>query len=287
MGVQSSRVMVLGGRGFLGGYFRGAYQDAVAPEVDITDRHAVVQALERYQPEVVINCAGRTGRPNVDWCEDHREETLEVNVTGALLVMRACLDRGIYLVHVSSGCIYQGDNGGRGFSEDDAPNFAGSFYSQTKAWADQIIRHFPVLTLRLRMPFDGSTSERNLIVKLRKYSRVLAVANSLTHMPDFLRASQVLIARRATGVYNLVNEGALSPFDLMRRYKDVVDARHSFEPLALDQMPEVARTGRSNCLLNTDKLRDAGLALPPVDQAVDLALRALAQEESAGKRAAA
>ena len=39
--------------------------------------------------------------------------------------------------------------------------------------AIQVLHDFPVLNLRLRMPFDGTTSERSLIMKLRKYQRVL------------------------------------------------------------------------------------------------------------------
>lgn len=270
------RVLILGGRGYLGQYFRGLYPDAVAPEVDIVDPRAVAQALDAHRPEVVINCAGRTGRPNVDWCESHQLETFQVNVTGALVVMHACLERAMYLVYISSGCIYEGDNGGRGFGEEDSPNFTGSFYSRTKAWAEHVIRDFPVLTLRLRMPFDGTASERNLIVKLCKYSRVLTAPNSLTHLPDFFRAAQALIERRATGVYNVVNEGAMSPYEVVRRYSRLVEVGHRFEPLSADQLPEVARAGRSNCLLSTAKLRDAGLALPPVEEAVDSALRQIA-----------
>jgi 3,5-epimerase/4-reductase len=273
---MSSRTLVLGGRGYLGGYFRGLYPDAITPELDVTDRAAVAAALERHRPEVVINCAGKTGRPNVDWCETHKAETLRANVTGALVVLEECLARGVYLVHLSSGCIYAGDNGGRGFSEDDAPNFSGSFYSRTKAWSDQILRDFPALTLRIRMPFDGTTAERNLVMKLRKYRRVLTERNALTYLPDFLRAAAGLIERRATGLYNVVNDGAISPYEVMTRYKALVDPGHSFEPLDVDRLGEVTAAGRSNCLLDTTKLRSAGLGLQPVEQAVDCALRQLA-----------
>lgn len=279
---MADKTLILGGRGYLGGYFRAAYPDAVAPDVDIADRAAVAAALDRHRPDVVVNCAGKTGRPNVDWCETHRAETLRANVTGALVVLEECLARGVYLAHLSSGCIYSGDNGGRGFSEEDAPNFAGSFYSRTKAWADQAMRDFPALTLRLRMPFDGTPGERNLIVKLVKYRRVLTAANSLTYLPDFMSASTALIGRRAVGLYNVVNEGFASPYDVVRRYRDVVDPGHRFEPLPEERLAEVTAAGRSNCLLATDKLRSAGLGLRPVAEAIDHALGALA----AARRAA-
>src|SRR5262249_32612097 len=108
------------------------------------------------------------------------------------------------------------------------------------------------------------------------YKRVLVRKNSLSHVPDFLAAAKALIARRAAGVYNVVNEGALSPFEVMELYRELVDPRHAFEPLAWDQMGQVARAGRSSCLLSTDKLKGEGLMLPPVRQAVEAALRRLA-----------
>ena len=271
-----SRTLVLGGRGYLGGYFRQLYPGAAAPELDVADRAAVAAALERYRPEVVINCAGKTGRPNVDWCEAHKAETLRANVTGALVVLEECLARDVYLVHLSSGCIYSGDNGGAGFSEEDTPNFAGSFYSRTKAWADQALRDFPVLTLRLRMPFDGTDSERNLITKLRKYRRVLTEPNSLTYLPDFLRAAAGLIEQRATGVYNVVNEGVISPYAIMQRYRALIDPGHAFEALDVGRLGEVTRAARSNCVLSTQKLRAEGLGLRSIGDAVDAALRQLA-----------
>lgn len=273
-------VLIFGGRGYLGQQFRSLYPQAAAPEADIADPAAVAAALDRHRPDVVINCAGKTGRPNVDWCEDHKEETLRANVTGPLVLLHACLPRGLFLVHLGSGCIYAGDNGGKGFTEDDPPNFAGSFYSRTKAWSDQMLREFPVLNLRLRMPFDGTRGERSLITKLRRYQRVLTEPNSLTCLPDLMRAAAELIARRVTGTFNVVNPGAMSPFDVMTRYRALVDPDHRFEPLAVDRLGEVTTAGRSNCLLNTDKLRAAGIVLPPVEAAIDAALRELARDQT-------
>jgi dTDP-4-dehydrorhamnose reductase len=179
-------------------------------------------------------------------------------------------------MHVSSGCIYQGDNGGRGFSEEDPPNFMGSFYSRTKAWADQILKDFPVLQLRIRMPFGDTLNDRSLITKISRYERVLDVPNSLTYLPDFLGAARVLIERRRTGLYNVVNPGVISPYAIMQMYQEIVDPAHRFERLTLDHLPDVVKAGRSNCTLSTQKLAQEGIALLPVPEAVERALRAIA-----------
>jgi 3,5-epimerase/4-reductase len=273
---RAQRMLIFGGRGFLGQNLRAIYPDAAAPDVDIADAGAVAAAIEAVAPDVVFNCAGKTGKPNIDWCEGNKGETLRSNVTGALVVLDECVRRAVYLVHFSSGCIYEGDNGGLGFDEDDPPNYKGSFYSRTKAAADQLLGEFPVLTLRLRMPFDGSLSERNLIMKLRKYPRLLTEPNSITYLPDFFRVADQLISRRATGIHNIVNEGSISPFDIMWRYRELVDPTQAVEPLAMAQLREVAMAGRSNCVLSTARLRAQGLRLSPVRDAVDRALRAVA-----------
>ena len=269
------RILLLGSTGYLGQQFLKAYPEAKTPRVDIGDRAAVIALLDAEKPGIVINCAGKTGRPNVDWCETHREETLRANVTGALILLEECLARNIYLAHMSSGCIYAGDHGGRGFTEEDSPNFDGSFYSRTKAWSDQVMRDFPVLNLRLRMPFDGSRSERNLIMKLTKYSKVLDEPNSLTYLPDFLDAAKQLIAKRKTGTYNIVNDGVISPYRIMQLYKEIVDPVHTFEKLTVEKLGTVVKAPRSNCVLSTEKLKGEGIRLQPVEAAIRQALEGL------------
>ncbi|MDB4979107.1 MAG: hypothetical protein JWM56_1293 [Candidatus Peribacteria bacterium] len=266
------KICILGSGGFLGGYFKEKYPDAQTPKLDIADQTALIAYLDAEKPDIVINCAGKTGRPNVDWCEDHKPETVRSNVTGALMVMEECLNRHIYLVHIGSGCIYQGDNGGKGWAETDPPNYFGSFYSRTKAWSDEILSEFPVLNIRLRMPFDGTASPRNLIMKLAKYGRVLDEPNSLTNMPDLLNAVAQLMEKRLTGTFNIVNPGVISPFEVMEMYKEIVDPAHVFERLTVDHLGEVAKTGRSNCILSGEKLRKAGIEMPDVREAVKNAL---------------
>jgi dTDP-4-dehydrorhamnose reductase len=274
------RTLVYGAKGYLGQQFLTLLPNAVASEVDIADSEAVADELDRIAPDMAINCAGKTGRPNVDWCEDHKQETLMANVLGPLVLLKELGARSVYWVHLGSGCIYQGDNGGPGFSEDDPPNFSGSFYSRTKGWSDGILKEFPVLNLRLRMPFDGTDNPRSLLTKLAKYSRVLDAENSLTYLPDFFTAALTLIERRKTGTYNMVNPGVTTPYHIMLRYKEIVDPSHSFERLAPADLPEVAKAARSSCILNTAKLEGEGIAFRPVDEAIDEALRSLA----AGRR---
>ncbi len=269
------KVLIFGGRGYIAGHLKTVYPNAVFPEVDICDVVAVGNILDLEKPDIVINAAGKTGKPNVDWCEEHKLETILSNVQGPLNLLDACAKRNIYWVHIGSGCTYEGDNDGRGFTEEDPPNFSGSFYSRSKLWIDQILKDFPVLQLRLRMPFDGTSHPRSLISKLRKYTKVLESQNSLTYLPDFLSALALLVSKRRTGIYNVVNPGSVSPYQIMVRYREIVDPKHRFERLPIDNLGDVVRAGRSNCILSSQKLTLEGVTMRPVNEAIDEALKAL------------
>ena len=88
------RVLIFGGRGFMGRYFHTLYPDAVLSDADIADPAALKTVFDERRPDVVINCAGKTGRPNVDWCETHQLETVHGNVTGALVLLEQATTKG-------------------------------------------------------------------------------------------------------------------------------------------------------------------------------------------------
>ncbi|OGJ62701.1 hypothetical protein A3H90_03815 [Candidatus Peribacteria bacterium RIFCSPLOWO2_02_FULL_55_36] len=306
------KILIFGARGYLGVAFREVYPEAMCPGTDIADAHAIVDVLDREKPDIVMNVAGKTGRPNIDWCETHKEETLCSNLTGPLILLEECRKRGIYWVHMSSGCIYEGvgptdslPHGGMagergstiGFTEEDSPNFFGSFYSRVKGWCDQILREFTdtvdgrggILILRLRMPFDGSLNERNLLMKLRKYAKVLDVQNSITYLPDFLEAAKILIDRRRTGIFNIVNPGIISPYEIMMmQWKMQCHQNLTMTPceprratlperLTLADLSSVVRAARSNCILSTEKLQREGITLPDVHERVEEAILSIAK----------
>lgn len=270
------KILVFGARGYIAGHLKTIYPDAVYVDTDIADTALVVAMLKKEKPTVVINAAGKTGKPNVDWCEDHKTETLMSNVVGPIVLVQACLAQGIDFVHIGSGCTYSGDNGGKGWTEEDPANFLGSFYAKSKAWSDQMLQEFPVLQVRIRMPFDSTKHPRSLITKLTHYTKVLDVQNSLTYIPDFLGALKFLIQRKAKGTYNIVNPGTISPYQVMQRYQAIVDPTVKFERLSIERLPGVVKAGRSNCMLSGEKLKREGVILRPVSEAIDAALQAIA-----------
>lgn len=256
------------GNGYLGNKFAKTLPESIIDPANINDAVAVRAAIEKYRPQAVINCAARTGVPNIDWCEDHKFETFDSNLRGPLNLLAVCQELGQYWVQMGSGCIYQGDNGGRGWSEDDKPNFDGSYYSKLKGWMNEILRDFPVLQLRLRMPLDSEPGPRNFITKITNYKKVINEPNSITVIDDLVAAARQLIDQRATGIYNVVNPGVIDHKEILAAYKEIVDPAHTYESISLAELAKLAKAPRSNCVLSTQKLTAAGVVLPDIHDRV-------------------
>lgn len=256
------------GRGYMGYKFNNFLEDSAFSKKRITCSEDVIGEIVKFKPEIVINCIGKTGDPNIDWCEDHRGETMFGNVTVPLLILEACLKSGVRMVHLSSGCIYNGDNNGRGFSEDDEPNFYGSFYSRTKIYAEKLLKEFDVLQLRLRLPMDNFNHHRNIITKLASYKKIIDVENSLTYTPDMLPIAKKLMDMKATGIFNVVCKGTIRWPKLMSLYKEIVYPKHTFEVISLQELGKMVKAERSNCVLSVGKLESLGIKVRHIDDVI-------------------
>jgi dTDP-4-dehydrorhamnose reductase len=122
----------------------------------LENRAQIQEDIDRVKPTHVFNAAGVTGRPNVDWCESHKVETIRANVVGTLTLADVCKQNNLLLVNYATGCIFEYDEAhplgsGIGFKEEDTPNFFGSYYSRTKAMVSWSI--LPSSGSKLRVQF--------------------------------------------------------------------------------------------------------------------------------------
>lgn len=244
--------------------------------------------LEDYRPDVLVNCIGKTGRPNVDWCENHKEETYHANVVLPLMLAAECAKLDIHLIHIGSGCIYFGESPNHsdhlvqmmsgkniayglkdlGWKESDFAN-PQSFYSKTKYACDLLLGEMPnVTTLRIRMPISTKNVPRNFINKVRGYREVIDAPNSVTFMDDLIACVDWVIDNSVTGLYHVTNPEPLSAAQVMREYQKYVP-EHQFDVISTAQLDKLTVAKRSNCILNTDKLTQAGFRMTPTQEALE------------------
>jgi UDP-glucose 4,6-dehydratase len=168
-----------------------------------------------------------------------------------------------------------------GFTESDTPNFSFrsppcSFYSGTKALGEEAMLLLNNGYLwRLRIPFDEFNNPRNYLTKVQTYSKVYDNVNSISHRADFVRACLDLWKLRAPfGIYNVTNPGWITTRYVIEQIEKILKPGKAFEFWADDaEFYKFAKAPRSNCVMDTTKLINAGVKIRSVAEALDSSLR--------------
>lgn len=172
-----------------------------------------IDTIEKTNFDWVVNCAGKTGTPNVDACELDKQGTIDANAIFPALLANAC-GWGTRLAHFSSGCIYMGD-----IDDVDAPpNYFGSIYSVSKGVSDVYLGD-KAQVYRIRMPFTGVNESKNYLTKVYNYAKngklIDAGENSLTDLDEAVSvACNLMEEQEPNGYYNLVNKGSVNMHEL-------------------------------------------------------------------------
>lgn len=256
----------------------------------LENRADVLAEIGKVNPDCIINAAGVTGRPNVDWCEDHKIETIRANIIGALNLADCAYIKNIHCITLSTGCIYEYDAqhpvySGIGFKEEEAPNFHGSFYSHTKTMLDNLLTYYPnVLILRLRMPISDDLSPRNFITKISRYAKVINIPNSMTILHDLLPLIPEMANRKLSGTYNFVNPGTLSHNEILDLYKKYIDPNFSYTNFTIEEQNSILKAARSNNELDTCKLLNEFPNIPTAKESIENVFKRMQEDISKASR---
>ena len=245
------------------------------------DSNYISNLLDHHKPDVIINCIGKTGRPNIDWCESNKEITTLTNVALPTLLAEQCAKRSIHMIHIGSGCIFFGKSPNinqsildpkifcdNGWKETDFAN-PKSFYSQTKYGCDLSIGDLDNVTvLRIRMPISTKNNQRNLINKLRGYQNIINIPNSVTFVDDLVRCIRYVADKKLTGIFHVTNPEPLTAADVMKEYSRYITT-HKFNIISELELDKLTLAKRSNCILDSSKLNAKGFFLRPSKEALE------------------
>jgi len=274
--INPPSVLLFGGTGWIGSKLIDLMKERsikhhISPN-RLENRTEIIEEVKRINPTTIINCAGITGRPNIDWCEDHKVETIRSNIIGTLNLLDIANQFNIHICNLATGCIYQYDekhpiNSGIGFKEEDNYNYFGSFYSTAKQTVEQLSKNYKnTLTLRLRMPISDRIVEepRNFITKIINYEKVVNVPNSMSVLYDLLPIMLDMCIKQTTGVFNFVNPGVISHNEILDLYKLYIDPEFQYQNFSVEEQDRVLKAGRSNNHLDTTKLQSLYPNLPHI-----------------------
>lgn len=266
-----SKVLIFG-RGQLGEFYRAHFASlgasVEAPSGDIRDEAFVSGAVSAASPDLIINVAAKT---NIDWCEMHRAEAFAINTLGADVIAKVAEERGVYLVHVSSGCVQESLTADVAHTEEDPPHPL-CFYSWTKVWAENLLTEraargtLKALLLRPRQLLSSMVSPRNALVKMMTYSKFIDTPNSCTIVEDLMDATAKLVAKDATGLYNVANPGVTTPLRIATLLKERLKPEMTISAITKDELNRMTLAKRIDCVLSMAKLEKEGIVLRPIEE---------------------
>jgi dTDP-4-dehydrorhamnose reductase len=259
-------------------------------QVDLAEPEALVAAVRRCRPDVIVNAAAHTA---VDKAEQAPALARAINATAPALLAREAAALGAWLVHYSTDYVFDGS--GDAPRDEAAPMRPLSVYGRTKAEGEEAIRASGCQHLLFRTSWVHSARGGNFartmlgLAQTRPALKVVADQIGAPTGADLLADITAHALRMALadaslcGTYHLVAAGHTSwygyahhVFDWARRHGLALAlAQDGVVPVPSHEFP-VAAQRPLNSRLNTAKLRQCfKLTMPPWQQGVDRMLAEL------------
>lgn len=221
------KVLVTGAKGQLGndlvslldaaGFTVAAFASS---ELDISDPRAVLEAVKKVRPGIIINPAAYT---KVDLAEKEKERAYAVNAVGAENLALAAKEAGCPMVHVSTDFVFDGRSPAP-HAEDHEANplsvYGASKLAGEKSVAAAIDEHVIVRTSWL-YGVEGQNFVKT-ILRLASEREVLRIvydqAGTPTWSADLASAivsicKSIEAGKKPWGTYHYSNEGVASWYD--------------------------------------------------------------------------
>ena len=238
---------------------------------DITDRALVIDEMDYYSPNLVINCAAYT---NVDGAEDNEELAYKINATGVKNLADACKIVGATLVHVSTDYVFGGGlDLEQEYSEDDEkrPETA---YGHTKLAGEEAVVASGCNYYIFRTAWlygDGPNFVRTMMKVGREHEEVEVVDDqfgSPTYAGDLAKIIwQAVYNNIPYGIYNATNLGFTNWADFTREIYKMANISSNVQGISSDEYVRKI-SGRkvakrpANSKMSKDKLLNAGVLIP-------------------------
>jgi dTDP-4-dehydrorhamnose reductase len=210
----------------------------------------------------------------VDAAEAAPLPPLAANAWGVASLARLSTDVGATFVHYSTDFVFDGCTD-RPYTEDDPPN-PKSVYGMTKLLGEMLAadapRHY---VLRVESLFGGPAARSSID---RMWSLMeggqpaMAFSDRIvspTFVEDAIEATRALVERRApAGLYHSVNTGHASWFDVVDHMRQLAGFAQSLLSGGRASEAGFAAPRPMFAALSNQKLRDAGIAMPPWQDAI-------------------
>jgi dTDP-4-dehydrorhamnose reductase len=187
--------------------------------VDITDPAQVEGIIAREKPAYIIHTAALT---NVDQCEFEKEACWQLNVKAVEYLIDACRKHNVFLLHLSTDFIFDGESGPYSEEAEAKPL---SYYGESKLAAEQVLFksgiRWAIVRTVLVYGIAHDMSRSNIILWVKKSleeKKSIQVVDDQWRTPtlaeDLAMGCYLIIKNDAEGVFNISGKDLLTPYQM-------------------------------------------------------------------------
>lgn len=253
--------------------------------LDITNTEKIGQILKEAKPDVVINT---TGINNVDYCEKHPKEALEINVLAVKEICKITKNLGIKFLQLSSDSVFDG-NKQLPYDETDIPNPI-NYYGKTKLESENIVLENPDnIVIRASVLYGyllrnlaelESSSKKSinfgqwLINKLIANEKIRIITDEISSpiiADDFAQSILHTIKHNVNGIFHSAPKLQITRYDFSVKIAKSLGLQDELiEPVSNKELGRNVNTGSNKCL-NSEKIsRKLNYDFLTLDKSLDL-----------------
>ena len=172
---------------------------------------------------------------NVDGCEDLKDLCYNINVNAVKNLSYFCYKLGIYLIHISTDFIFDGENGP--YKEDDVANPL-SYYGKSKLESEIVVKEskadFSILRTIILYGTADNLKRNNIVLwgrKALKESKPLNIIDDQFRSPtlaeDLAMACKLALEKRAIGGFNVSGKDIMSIFEMVEKMAEFYNCSKS------------------------------------------------------------
>ncbi len=193
--------------------------------LDITNKEEVKNAVRKYMPKVIVNCAAFT---DVDKCETERELSWRLNVDAVKNLIIASRINDAKIIHYSTDYVFDGRHGP--YDEKATPNPI-SFYGRTKLASENalmtsgadyaIVRTMVLYGLGVNVKPNFALWMINKLKNKEPINIVDDMFGNSTISDDLAYGSLKLIEKNCRGIYNIAGRDIESRYDFTMKLCEI------------------------------------------------------------------
>lgn len=252
-------------------------------QLDITDRDAVLSAIEEIRPDVIIHCAAWTA---VDAAEDeeNKAKVHAINVDGTQNIADAAKAVDAKMLYLSTDYVFDG-KGDRPWEPDDKCYAPLNVYGQSKLDGELAVSctldKFFIVRIAWVFGLNGKNFIKTMINVGKTHDTVRVVNDQIgtpTYTLDLARLLVDMVETEKYGYYHATNEGGyISWYDFCVEFYKQYGLTTNVVPVSTEEYGLSKAARPFNSRLNKSKLVESGFN--PLPDWKDAVSRYLAEAE--------